>query len=281
MTVDQKKEAESAAPATNKGLFSRAPLAAFGRVTVAALLGGGVASGLLALIIGFPDNIALLIVTASLLVCAGLVATGWRWIPLLAALMSGVMLFQISRQPFVNFHLTHPQSGGFAAFVFDVLIIGFLVVLLGASIGAVVQNYRQPERQTPRWLSSALTGMAGIVIGAILIGAISPSAAAPTISATTSEPTVHMGSSSFLQSSVTVPKGSKLLLVDNGSFFHLLANGTWQNGTPKPADEAGAPAINNVQVTGGTIEIGPFNTAGTYHIYCTVHPGMDLTVVVQ
>lgn len=280
MTVDQKKEAESAVPATNKGLFSRAPLAAFGRVTVAALLGGGVASGLLALIIGFPDNIALLIVTASLLVCSGLVATGWRWIPLLAALMSGVMLFQISRQPFVSFHLTHPQSGGFAAFVFDILIIGFLVVVLGASIGAVVQNYRQAQRQTPRWLSSALTGMAGIVIGAILLGAISPSAA-PTISATTGELTVHMGSSSFLQSSVTVPKGSQLLLVDNGSFFHILANGTWQNGTPKPANEAGAPTINNVQVTGGAIEIGPFNTAGTYHIYCTVHPGMDLTVVVQ
>ena len=281
MSVDQKKEAELTVSATNKGLFSRAPLAAFGRVTVAALLGGSIASGILALIIGSPDNTTLLIVTASLLVCAGLVATGWRWIPALAALMSAVMLFQISRQPFVNFHLTHPQSGGFAAFILDVLIIGFLVVVLGASIGAAVQNYRQAERRTPRWLSSALTGMAGIVIGAILIGAISPSAATPTISATTGEPTVHMGSSSFLQSSVTVPKGSKLLLVDNGSFLHILANGSWQNGTPKPANEAGAPAVNNVQVTGGTIEIGPFNTAGTYHIYCTVHPGMDLTVVVQ
>jgi len=281
MTVDQKKENELVVSPTQKGLFSRPPLAALGRVTVAALLGGGIASGVLALTIGFPDNTALLIVTASLLVCAGLVATGWRWIPLLAAIMSGIMLFQISRQPFVNLHLTHPQSGGFTAFVFDVLIIGFLVIVLGTGIGAVVQNYSQAKRGTPRWLAPALTGVAGVVIGAILIGAISPSTTTPTISATSGEPTVHMGVSNFLQSSVTVPKGSKLLLVDNGSFLHILANGSWQNGTPKPTNEAGAPTVNNVQVTGGSIEVGPFNTAGTYHIYCTVHPGMDLTVIVQ
>ena len=281
MTVDQKNRPELAGSLTQKGLFSRPPLAALGRVTVAALLGGGIASFLLALTIGFPDNTALLIVAASLLVCAGLVAIGWRWIPLLAALMSAVMLFMISRQPFVSLHLTHPQSAGFAAFVFDVLIIGFLVVVLGAGIGAVVQNYRQTERRTPRWLTPALTGVAGVVIGTILIGAISPSATTSTVSATSGEPTVHMGVNSFLQSSVTVPKGSKLLLVDNGSFLHILANGSWQNDTPKPANEAGAPAVNNVQVTGGSIEIGPFNTTGTYHIYCSVHPGMELTVIVQ
>ena len=27
--------------------------------------------------------------------------------------------------------------------------------------------------------------------------------------------------------------------------------------------------------------IGPFNTAGTFHLYCTVHQGMNLTVIVQ
>jgi plastocyanin len=62
---------------------------------------------------------------------------------------------------------------------------------------------------------------------------------------------------------------------------HILANGSWQGNTPKPQHQPGAPAINNVQVNGGTIEIGPFNTAGTYTIYCTIHPGMTLTVVVQ
>lgn len=27
--------------------------------------------------------------------------------------------------------------------------------------------------------------------------------------------------------------------------------------------------------------IGPFNTAGTYHLYCTIHQNMNLTVIVQ
>ena len=95
------------------------------------------------------------------------------------------------------------------------------------------------------------------------------------------EPTVHMGISSFLPDSITVPKGSKLLLVDDGSFTHILVNGSWQNGTPKAANEAGAPSVNNVQVSSGSIEVGPFTTAGTYHIYCTVHVGMALTITVQ
>ena len=47
--------------------------------------------------------------------------------------------------------------------------------------------------------------------------------------------------------------------------------------------ESGAPGMNNVQISGnGSSQvIGPFNTPGTYHFYCTVHPGMNLTVIVQ
>jgi plastocyanin len=45
--------------------------------------------------------------------------------------------------------------------------------------------------------------------------------------------------------------------------------------------ESGAPTVNNVQVTSSTVSIGPFITAGTYHILCTVHPNMNLTVIVK
>jgi hypothetical protein len=91
-----------------------------------------------------------------------------------------------------------------------------------------------------------------------------------------------MGPGSFTQSSVIVAKGSKLLIVDDGSFLHILRNGMWvANNTPKPVAEPGAPTVNNVTVNGNSIEIGPFTTAGTYHIYCTVHPGMTLTVLVH
>src|SRR5258708_26546779 len=137
------------------------------------------------------------------------------------------------------------------------------------------------ERLTPRWLASILRGMLGIVIGAIFMAARAQPGTATATTATGGEPTVHMGISSFLPASITVPKGSKLLVVDDGSFTHILVNGSWQNGTPKAANEAGAPSVNGVQVSSGSIEVGPFTTAGTYHIYFSVHLRMKPTIIFQ
>ncbi len=92
---------------------------------------------------------------------------------------------------------------------------------------------------------------------------------------------VHMNSTNFTQPSVTISKGSSLNLVDDVAVVHIIQNGSWDNGTPKPATEPGAPTVN-VQFQGSDSHmVGPFNTAGTYHLYCTIHPGMNLTVVVQ
>jgi len=249
---------------------------------VAALLGATAASGILAMVVGSPGNLALLIITASLLVCAGLAASGVRWMPVLITLVSGVFLYQISQQPFVTYHLTHPKAGGFFPFVLDVLITAGMVVTFGASIGAAVQNSRQGERQAPRWLPSALTGGAGMVIGAILIAAIAqPGAPTAGTTSTNGVPTVHMSAGNFDQPSITIAKGSKLLLVDDVAVLNILANGSWQHGAPQPEHEPGAPTVENVQVNGNSVELGPFATAGTYHLYCTLHPGMTLTIIVQ
>jgi plastocyanin len=261
-------------------LFARQPLSTFGKLAVVALIGAAVASGILAVVVGLP--LALLITTASLLVCAGLAATGFRWMPILMTLVSGVFLYQISQQPFVTYHLTNPKTGGFLPFVLDVLITAFMVVVFGASIGATVQNYRKASRQAPAWLPAALTGVAGMVVGAILIAAIAqPGAPSTGTTLTNGVPTVHMSAGNFDQPSITISKGSKLLLVDDVSVLHILANGSWQQSVPKPEQEPGAPTIKNVQVNGNSVEVGPFATAGTYHIYCTVHQGMTLTVIVQ
>ena len=93
--------------------------------------------------------------------------------------------------------------------------------------------------------------------------------------------TVHMNVSNFAQNCVNVSKGSMLTLVDDGTFFHELSNGSWVNGNAQPAKEAGAPTVSNVSISGGSTQIGPFNTAGTFHIYCSVHVGMNLMVTVQ
>lgn len=94
---------------------------------------------------------------------------------------------------------------------------------------------------------------------------------------------VHMGSTNFMQPSITISKGSSLNLIDDSAVTHIISNGSWVNGTPKPATEPGAPTVNNMQFNsaGQSQSIGPFNTSGTYHLYCSVHQGMNLTVIVQ
>jgi len=94
---------------------------------------------------------------------------------------------------------------------------------------------------------------------------------------------VHMGPTNFTQASITISKGSSLNLINDSAVTHIIANGTWENNTAKPGAEPGAPSVNNLQFTTANQSqtIGPFTAAGTFQLYCTVHPGMNLTVTVQ
>ena len=92
----------------------------------------------------------------------------------------------------------------------------------------------------------------------------------------------HTQGANFAQPSRTISKGSMLTIIDDDSTFHIINNGSWVNGTPQSAHETGAPTVNNVQLSNnGSVKIGPFNTAGTHHLYCTVHHNINLTVQVQ
>ncbi len=93
---------------------------------------------------------------------------------------------------------------------------------------------------------------------------------------------VHMKGARFALTSVTIQQGESLTLVADDSMPHIIANGTWQNGTTAVAKEAGAPEINKVQIDGNSSQtIGRFNTSGTFQLHCTIHQGMNLTVIVQ
>ena len=271
---------------TQKRLFARQPLSVFGKIAFWAFLVGalGGLGGTIALTIsnGSPSW-DIVITTVCTLAGAVILATGFRWAPLVSTLLGGYNLYLVYTQPYVVESLANPKgpNGGFAHFAGDVLVLACAILAFGGSIGAAVQNYRQGSREAPRWFPSALSLVAGMIIGALFIGAIAQPPAATGTTYTNGVPTVHMGAGSFLQSTVTIAKGSKLLLVDDVSSLHILANGSWQNGTPRPEREPGAPTVNNVQVNGNSVEIGPFNIAGTYHIYCEVHQGMNLTIVVQ
>lgn len=94
-------------------------------------------------------------------------------------------------------------------------------------------------------------------------------------------PAVHMGSADFLQPSITISKGTSFTLIDDAPVQHVIANGTWVNGVPKPAKEHGAPTVNANFAGNDNSSVGPFPTAGTYNLYCTIHPGMNLKVIVR
>lgn len=269
---------------TYKGIWSRQPLATLGKLTTAALIGATLAFAMLLLTIFLATGaliMPLLIVAVALLVVAGIVATGVRWTPSIGALVGlGTMIGGVFTQPYFVYHLTHPAEVG--PFLLSLLICVFASVAICAGIGATVQNYHDSARHAPRWLPTSLAALGGFVLGALLVALLAQ--ATPVASSTASVngvPAVHMEVSTFAQSSVTIPKGSKLLLIDDGSFPHILRNGMWKNNTPQLATEPGAPSMQNVQVNGNSVEIGPFTTAGTFHIYCTIHPGMNLTVIVQ
>jgi plastocyanin len=113
----------------------------------------------------------------------------------------------------------------------------------------------------------------------------SPTAAgsgSPAAPSTCATGTVHTLASSFQESCADVTKGGQLRVVPTAqSVLHILATGSWVNGNAVPMNEPGAPTLNNLQVTSSQVSIGPFNMAGTFHIYCTIHQNMNLTVVVR
>ncbi len=100
--------------------------------------------------------------------------------------------------------------------------------------------------------------------------------------------TVTMGPDNYISgasgNTITIKKGETITFVDDKGTGtpHILVIGT--NGQSKPED--GAPDFkgsNGVSFQpGDSWTSPPWNTAGTFHVTCTVHPTtMNLTVIVQ
>jgi len=271
------------ATATSRRIFVRRPLSALGKLVVGFMLAGGILAAVGAFFIGFPGGVALAVVSAVQLLGAALVASGVRWTPALGAVAgAGLLYYALFVNPYPMAHFASPKPD-FALFVFALLGTAIMALIVIVSLGALAQNYRADgpgARRVPRWAAYALSGLAGAVVGAILIAALAQPATTPLILAS-GEPDVHMGASNFAQSSVTVPVGSKLALTDDTGAPHILDYGSWGDGAAHGESPAGAPPLHDLRINNGTVEIGPFTTPGTYHIYCVVHAGMNLTVVVQ
>ena len=119
------------------------------------------------------------------------------------------------------------------------------------------------------------------VIGIALLSVILTACNIVNASTLATGPQVKMGGSTFITPTITIKKGQTLTLVDTSSSPHIIANGTWKTGTATHLQESGAPTINLNFAGSDTHTTSAFTTAGTYLVYCTIHSGMNLTVVVQ
>jgi len=255
------------------------------KVAAIALLGTSLAyfaNLLLVLIAAQTFILPLLILGVVTLLGAALCFLRFRWAPAIGAVVAlGAISVQMS-VPINQYFITHPSDA--ATFIPLITILSFGLVVIVAGIRATLQNYRSPGASSPGNLRLLLTSFTTFVVGMIvvsLIVAANPSTSAASTT-TNGEPTVHMSATDFVQNVVLVPKGVKLRLVDDGNVEHVLRNGFWKaDGAPESGVEPGAPVVRDVTVNGGSIEVGPFATAGVYHIYCTIHSQMNLTIVVQ
>jgi plastocyanin len=92
---------------------------------------------------------------------------------------------------------------------------------------------------------------------------------------------ILMGPTNFVRSSITLEKGQWLTLIQDASDEHIITNGRWVNNTQQPTKASGAPTVDVlVAGAGSSATVGPFNTTGTFYLYCPLHPGMNLTVQV-
>ncbi|HLZ62264.1 MAG TPA: hypothetical protein VKR06_35405 [Ktedonosporobacter sp.] len=273
-------------PEHRSRLFGRQLLSTMGKIAFWCFLITTIMStgGAIALALTSGNSLDLDIFAATLLITTILVVTGIRWLQALACLLGITILYQYFTQPFIIESFLNPKgdpNGGFYHFAGQLFPFALICIGLAATIATVLQNYHRISRKTPRWFPSIVGAVTGVVIGALFIGASLQPPTAATLTYTNGVPTVHLSPGSFSLSRVTIPKGSKLLLVDDTSEQHVLNNGIWQQSNPVQKQEPGAPVINHLSLSGDKVTIGPFVTAGTFHIICLIHRGMSLTITVQ
>jgi plastocyanin len=225
-------------------------------------------------------------IEASLiLLAAGVLATRWRYAPYLGAVVALLTLYDPIFQPHSHYVFTHPGQSNYEFSLLS-LAVAFGLVSLAACVVTIIGRYRGQgaEPRLPRFTAVSLSGFAGLVVGMILLSVVVTIVPQTSAASTSSndQPAVYMTATTFAQEVVLVPKGKSLLVVNDSSVEHILQNGAWDaSGSAHPQVESGAPTLSNVDITNGSKTIGPFTTAGVYHIYCTLHPGLNLTIVVQ
>jgi hypothetical protein len=261
-------------------------LGVLGKTTALALFGMGLIYLFQFLLVWLVRGVVLLpLLVPALLALLGvaLILARVRFAPGLSALVALAPFVSTLTIPLASSTLLHPTSN--LAF-FSILIVQFACALIAcvSGVSAAIRNAQHGERHTPGSLSPFLAGVTGLVVGMIVLAGIvtsNPQSTAASIS-TNGMPTVHIAGSTFLTNVVLVPKGDTLLLVEDDMVEHIIQNGAWTlSGLPHPEVEPGAPVVHSLDLKGRSAHMGPFPTAGVFHLYCTIHQGMTLTIVVE
>jgi hypothetical protein len=212
---------------------------------------------------------------------------GLRWVPIIGSLLGfAMLLIFLKATGFPIHHLTHPKDA-FGYGVFPALSFLMYTVMTGlfwcaamlifTGVATVTHNYFFARWQNFPWFKTALTGAICLWCGAVLVGALTqPDRPVNTLSPNT----VVLEVGSFSPSAISLTKGEKLTIVDSGAYHHNLSMGRWINGQPVLQNQPGAPSLRNKDVTAAeqTVILGPFNTAGTFYLICSLHHNMMLKI---
>lgn len=102
-----------------------------------------------------------------------------------------------------------------------------------------------------------------------------------TTAACTTSQTISLGQTDFVNHCVNVSANQPVTFDDPATGgFHIICTG--QNATCQA--DANAPkelAAPGFQIQTGEQKVVTFTTAGTYKIACTVHPAMNMTIIVK
>ncbi len=145
---------------------SRSPLPALSKLTIIAMVGIALSYAYLVVVV-IGAFVPMIMVSPIALVLAGIVATGRRWAPLVAALVCIAGL--VPEVLVLPGHFDDPAP----VFILNVLLTPplFLVAIL-AGIGATVHNYRRAaDPRAPRWLPAALCVVGGVILGGSVVAA--------------------------------------------------------------------------------------------------------------
>src|SRR5262245_18408958 len=124
--------------ATPTRVPTRLPVAALGKLTLIMVLGFPllVSSDLIRHGLATPGLLFTGVALVLAGIVSGLIATGWRWTPLLGAVL--YVLILLTSLPIVLTAVSHPSDA--YLFAFNVIALALTAVGVAAGIGATVQN---------------------------------------------------------------------------------------------------------------------------------------------